>query len=713
MSPNVLRELPRGGYLVTTPHERIQFGAPPETIKDTMPDASGVPEIFVLPRQMFNWSKGINVADMEFPIYFHFFIRKQRPLICGTMAQARSLSTALQEAVFGPKGFTIHSDMIEIGDDTFVPDISQELAFFRRGLELKDMFRFRPFKDGRLRVGSATITITDGDNYLVEADGMEPVEVPGYIDYTARFDGGSTLPEPFIPPRFGVTCLGPSHGFDPADNTSGFIIWLNHNGIMIDPPVNSTEWLLKANVNPKYIDSIILTHCHADHDAGTFQKILEEGRVTIYTTKTIMGSFLRKYAAFSEESEEYLQRFFSFQPIYIGRTTQIHGGEFDVFYSLHSIPTMAFKLSFQGKTFVYSSDHQGDVEVQRQLLSEGLIDQRRFDQLHSFPWQSDVIYHESGIAPLHTSLTFLASLPADVQQRIVVYHISEKDFAKVENQGLTRATFGIENTLYFETSEPPYEDAYRMLDVLKRLDFFESMPVKKVQEFLTVVERRHFSRGEKVIEEGTLGDAFYIIESGNASVVNAELETQKKLGAYDYFGEVALLTNRRRTADIIAETELDTIVLPKDKFINFISGTEFEKLLLRVIERRDEHIWNLLVATPAFSRLTDYQKMWLEGTLQMQDFDDGTVLVEQGDALPGVYLIAEGDVAVSKDRRERSSLGRAETVGMLPVLFRGEPARFTFTCRGPVLALFISKSDAIEFMERNPGASMRVETLYA
>ena len=54
----------------------------------------GVPEIFVLPREMFNWNKGINVADMEFPIYYHFFIRGQRPLICGTIEQARLLATA-------------------------------------------------------------------------------------------------------------------------------------------------------------------------------------------------------------------------------------------------------------------------------------------------------------------------------------------------------------------------------------------------------------------------------------------------------------------------------------------------------------------------------------------------------------------------------------------------------------------------------------------
>jgi CRP-like cAMP-binding protein len=704
-------ELPRGGYVVETSEGRIQFGAPPETIKDTLVSPEGVPEIFVMPRQMFNWDKGINVADMEFPIYFHFFIRQQRPLICGTLEQARALAVALQEAVFGPRNFDLRNDSIDIGDNVYVPDIRNELAFFRGDLDLKSLFRFRPFKDGVLSIGNVTITPTNGDFHVV--DGGKPVAlVPGTVDYTARFDIGRTLPEPFKPPRFGVTCLGPSHGFDPGDNTSGFIIWLNHNGIMVDPPVNSTEWLLQSNVNPKFIDSIILTHCHADHDAGTFQKILEEGRITIYTTKTVMESFLRKYSAFSGEPIDYLRTLFRFQPIYIGRPVMIHGGEFDIFYALHSIPTMGFRLSFQGKSFVYSSDHQGDPEVQQKMLQEEMISERRHEQLRNFPWDSDVIYHESGIAPLHTPLKYLASLPEDVQSRTVVYHIATKDFDAVPNKGLQRATFGIENTLYFETEPSPYESAYRALDILKRLDFFESLPVKKVQEFLSIIERRHFARGEKIIEEGSSGDYFYIIENGNASVMTGNLVRQKQLGAYEYFGEVALLTNSKRTADIVADTDIDAIVIPRNRFVNFVTGTEFGRVLQRIIDRRDEKNWNLLVESPGFARLTDYQRMWLESCLQPAQFDAGKTLVREGDPLPGLYILVSGEVSVSTDGGETARVGRGETIGQLDRIVRDLPAEYTFTALDDVQTLLVSRDDALDFVDRNPGIPRRIATSY-
>lgn len=705
----LLHELPRGAYVVTTSEGRIQFGAPPETIKDTLITDEGVPEIFVLPRQMFNWSKGINVADMEFPIYFHFFIKQQRALVCGTMDQAKALATALQEAVFGPREFDLRDDSIDIGDDVYVPDIRKELTFFRGDLTLKSLFRFRPFDGDTLTIGNVKVTVNDDDDFVVTDGGRKIATVPGIMQHTARFDVGDTLPEPFKPPRFGVTCLGPSHGFDPGDNTSGFIIWLNHNGIMVDPPVNSTEWLLKSNVNPKFIDSIILTHCHADHDAGTFQKILEEGRVTIYTTKTVMESFLRKYSAFCGESTAYLRKLFSFQPIYIGRPVTIHGGAFDIFYSLHSIPTMGFKLSFQGKSFVYSSDHQGDHEVQRKMFDDGVIGERRFEQLQSFPWDSDVIYHESGIAPLHTPLKFLASLPRDVQSRIVVYHISNPDFGKIESTGLRRATFGIENTLYFDTEPSVYEEAYRALDILKRLDFFESIPVKKVQEFLSIIERRHFSRGEKVIQRGTSGDYFYIIESGNASVIDDKLVRQKQLGAFEYFGEIALLTDKTRQADIIADTDLDTIVVPRNEFVNFVTGTEFGRVLQRVIQRRDPEAWKLLVESPAFARMTDYQRMWAESYLQPRTFLQPGIIVAEGQQLSGMYIIQDGEVAISQEGNKIATLSRGDTIGKMHRIFQDIPAEITCTHDGPVKTLFMSREEALDFIDRNPGMAMRID----
>lgn len=43
---------------------------------------------------------------------------------------------------------------------------------------------------------------------------------------------------------------------------------------MIDPPPFSSEALRNEGIPNYIVDTIILSHCHADHDAGTFHKLL-------------------------------------------------------------------------------------------------------------------------------------------------------------------------------------------------------------------------------------------------------------------------------------------------------------------------------------------------------------------------------------------------------------------------------------------------------
>ena len=62
--------------MVTTSKGPVQFGVPPETIKDSLLRPHGVPNIFVLTREFFCYERGVSFAELEFPIYFNFFVRK-------------------------------------------------------------------------------------------------------------------------------------------------------------------------------------------------------------------------------------------------------------------------------------------------------------------------------------------------------------------------------------------------------------------------------------------------------------------------------------------------------------------------------------------------------------------------------------------------------------------------------------------------------------
>ncbi len=68
-------------------------------------------------------------------------------------------------------------------------------------------------------------------------------------------------------------------------------------------------------------------------------------------------------------------------------------------------------------------------------------------------------------------------------------------------------------------------------------------------------KQRTFAAGETVTKEGAEAAAFYLIESGTATVTVGG-EFRRTLGPGDHFGEIALIDGRSRTATVTADSEL-------------------------------------------------------------------------------------------------------------------------------------------------------------
>ena len=699
--------LPRGGFIVDIGDEYIQIGSPPETIKDSMLMEKGVPQVFIITNKMFDWLKGISLAEIEFPIYYNFFLKKRKTIIICENNQKEKILKVLQEALFGPEKINIKNDY----DSNFAkyppPDLKKEMNYFRNNLQFNDVLDFIIFEDNKVEYKNIKIIKNGNDSFEFYKSNNLLSKVPGTINYQIQYKIGERLKEPYIPPLFGVTCLGPSHSFDPTENTSGYIIWLNHNGIMVDPPVNSTEWLEDSNVNPKLIDSIILTHCHADHDAGTFQKILREEKITIYTTKTVINSFLRKYSSLTGYKEEDLSKLFNFYEVKIGIPFFIHAARFEMFYTLHSIPTLGFKIKFEDQSFVYSSDHNNDPELHKKLLNEGIITKERYEELSSFPWDYNVIYHEAGIPPLHTPVKYLNTLPKEIQKKIVVYHIAKKDFP--QETDLTLAKFGIENTFYFNATPPQFEKCYSILNVLNHADIFEGISIKKILQFLTIINIEKFKKGDQIVKKGTVGDKFYFILSGNVSIPDENLKQKKIYSTYEYFGEVSLLNNTVRAADVYADTDVVLLTIEKEKFLSFISGTQYDIILRRLSRIRSPETWNLLSTSNLFKYCTSSQKTWLESLFIPYVKTGEGYLIKKGDQIEYIFIINEGEVFVDINGKIKT-LKYGDYVGKLKDIYEKIPSQYDYFHTHDVYLYAIPAKDMYIFLNKNPGILMKLDS---
>jgi pyruvate,water dikinase len=85
--------------------------------------------------------------------------------------------------------------------------------------------------------------------------------------------------------------------------------------------------------------------------------------------------------------------------------------------------------------------------------------------------------------------------------------------------------------------------------------FFENMSPRDVEGIAALFKERHFAAGETVTKEGAGAAAFFVIESGEATVTIGGRECAT-LKSGDYFGEIALIDEGARTATITASTDL-------------------------------------------------------------------------------------------------------------------------------------------------------------
>ena len=90
---------------------------------------------------------------------------------------------------------------------------------------------------------------------------------------------------------------------------------------------------------------------------------------------------------------------------------------------------------------------------------------------------------------------------------------------------------------------------------------FAELPPTELDELAAVMTEVEVEAGAPVVTHGDFGYVLYAIEAGEADVVIEGEVTGRTLGPGDTFGEIALLVTGRRTATIVARTDMRLLSL--------------------------------------------------------------------------------------------------------------------------------------------------------
>src|SRR5262245_25379705 len=100
---------------------------------------------------------------------------------------------------------------------------------------------------------------------------------------------------------------------------------------------------------------------------------------------------------------------------------------------------------------------------------------------------------------------------------------------------------------------------------LKDVPFFSSMSEPDLAAIAKETEELSVAAGTVLAREGDLGDEFFVIKSGTAEVTHGGAPVDE-LGAGDFFGEIALIREERRTATVTATSPMVLVVMTGSSF---------------------------------------------------------------------------------------------------------------------------------------------------
>lgn len=103
---------------------------------------------------------------------------------------------------------------------------------------------------------------------------------------------------------------------------------------------------------------------------------------------------------------------------------------------------------------------------------------------------------------------------------------------------------------------------------LAAIPLFESLSTPELDELAPWFDVQIASEGVRLIGEGSSGYSFFILTQGSAAVTTGE-GTLTNLGPGEFFGEIAILGDGRRTATVTTTSPSQLLVM---------YGTEFRRL---------------------------------------------------------------------------------------------------------------------------------------
>jgi CRP/FNR family transcriptional regulator, cyclic AMP receptor protein len=112
------------------------------------------------------------------------------------------------------------------------------------------------------------------------------------------------------------------------------------------------------------------------------------------------------------------------------------------------------------------------------------------------------------------------------------------------------------------------------LEALRSVPLFASLDDAAATDLRNLLSDKVVPRNTRLFKQGDKGDAMYLIESGRVRISIRDAEKQEvtlaELAQGDFFGEMAIIDGRQRSADAQVIEDARLAILSRDAFLSFV-----------------------------------------------------------------------------------------------------------------------------------------------
>ena len=198
------------------------------------------------------------------------------------------------------------------------------------------------------------------------------------------------------------------------------------------------------------------------------------------------------------------------------------------------------------------------------------------------------------------------------------------------------------DTDYVKVNIPKTDQQRARIEKSIRANFlFKSIDDEQFVDVVNAMAEKNVAKGETVIKQGGIGDYFYVVETGALDVFvsrnGAEAVKVFNYGPDGSFGELAMMYNAPRAATVIA-TE-DSVLWALDR-------VTFRRILMENTSRKRRMYENFLEDVPLLEFLEPYERAKIADALETATYNEGDVVIRQGDAGDCFYMVESGEADV-------------------------------------------------------------------